>query len=638
MAVKKWLGRLRPAPLYLMLAVTGLFFVTQLVMSHMTHALTLLVDAYHMLCNLIALAGCIITIKYGSASAEGEEEPGGSAEPPALTCHKHESTGCSAHHNKHFQNEHHKHQLHHHHHSGSSSERRLKNTFGWARIDVLVMLIGCVFLTSLCFSLIVEALQTLIHIEHHDAMHHPIPVLVLGCVGLLINGLCYLFIGGYTFHQASFLHVTPDGEVVLDHVMNQDSVRKGQRRLSAQTRRPPPPPQYTLRQGPREMCRDIVGCIYVIVCALIVYLIDKEYAKYIDPILSIVSAITLLVLSYPYMRESGSILLQTIPDTININSLRKDLLKAFPDILNVHDLHVWRLTASKVFSTAHIIFLNNKDYSRITKEITDFFHNQGITQVTIQPEFFQAENANGIVALPNIHDDQCLVPCLGDGCYILHCCANNGYKLTSVTVSSTDQPKHNKNDKMGDMKRTKDQPTMKIQKPNHLQPIQDSQKISKSNYDSENNENESQRMNNATAEINTTNLSNTLDISAENPSSHHYSRSCENTNATCTYNSISPGEEVQQSESPSLSPTESNKTEESGETGTSEIKEAQVLNSAEVQTGKDQNSSQNHCTGNSYSAEKQTETKETTKNISLPDSSEDSETEIKDKSVKEELK
>lgn len=60
------------------------------------------------------------------------------------------------------------------------------------------------------------------------------------------------------------------------------------------------------------------------------------------------------------MKESGSILLQTIPDTINIESLRSDLLTAFPDIINVHDLHVWRLTGTKVFSTAHIIFLNSK--------------------------------------------------------------------------------------------------------------------------------------------------------------------------------------------------------------------------------------------------------------------------------------
>lgn len=56
------------------------------------------------------------------------------------------------------------------------------------------------------------------------------------------------------------------------------------------------------------------------------------------------------------MKESGLILLQTIPNHINIDSLQKDLLAAFPDIVNVHDLHVWQLNGEKVVSTVHIIY------------------------------------------------------------------------------------------------------------------------------------------------------------------------------------------------------------------------------------------------------------------------------------------
>ena len=38
-------------------------FVVQIVMSHITHSLTLLVAAYHMLYNIFSLIGCIATIK-----------------------------------------------------------------------------------------------------------------------------------------------------------------------------------------------------------------------------------------------------------------------------------------------------------------------------------------------------------------------------------------------------------------------------------------------------------------------------------------------------------------------------------------------------------------------------------------------
>lgn len=63
MGMKEWVQRCQPVQLYLVLALTIIVFVVELVISHLTHALTLLMDSYHMLCNIIALAGCIITIK-----------------------------------------------------------------------------------------------------------------------------------------------------------------------------------------------------------------------------------------------------------------------------------------------------------------------------------------------------------------------------------------------------------------------------------------------------------------------------------------------------------------------------------------------------------------------------------------------
>lgn len=60
------------------------------------------------------------------------------------------------------------------------------------------------------------------------------------------------------------------------------------------------------------------------------------------------------------MKESCLILLQTIPGTINIESLKTQLTENFPDIINVHDFHIWELAANKVISTVHIIFQNPK--------------------------------------------------------------------------------------------------------------------------------------------------------------------------------------------------------------------------------------------------------------------------------------
>lgn len=63
MAMKEWISRMKPVQLYVVLALSVMYFLVQLSLSHITHALTLLVQCYHMLCNIIALSGCIITVK-----------------------------------------------------------------------------------------------------------------------------------------------------------------------------------------------------------------------------------------------------------------------------------------------------------------------------------------------------------------------------------------------------------------------------------------------------------------------------------------------------------------------------------------------------------------------------------------------
>lgn len=68
------------------------------------------------------------------------------------------------------------------------------------------MLVVCVFFFSLCFSVVLEALQTVVHISHMDAMHNPMVVLIIGAIGLLLNGFCYLLIGGKFLKEMNWLY------------------------------------------------------------------------------------------------------------------------------------------------------------------------------------------------------------------------------------------------------------------------------------------------------------------------------------------------------------------------------------------------------------------------------------------------
>ncbi|XP_063988567.1 proton-coupled zinc antiporter SLC30A1 isoform X2 [Diachasmimorpha longicaudata] len=415
MAVKEWFRRLQPVQLYLVLFFTTAFFIVEIIASHVTHSLTLLLNAYHMLCNIVALLGCIVSLKYGSQEqCRTEEKAGFRGSSTLAVCEDRGSSKSLPTDPKQV-----------------SPDNRMKNTFGWARIDILTMMVCGVFLASFCFTLLLEAVLTLGHIGHLDQMHLPVIVMGIGASGIILNLFCYLIIGGYTFNQSLYLHVTKDGSIVL-----QRDVADGEQKL-APTRRSPIAMPKSRRL--MEITRDVFPCVLVVVASVLVHFTYEEstttpgkpsehdISKYFDPAIAIISAIFLFTLSYPYLRDSCLILLQTIPNHINIDSLQKELLAAFPGIVNVHDFHVWHLAGTKVVSTVHITFLNPKVYATITDQVTAFFVEMGITQVTIQPEFHKS----------NVDKTDCLIRCRGRLCIQSQCC--KGEDVLEEIISSNSE-------------------------------------------------------------------------------------------------------------------------------------------------------------------------------------------------------
>ena len=61
--MKEFLQKLQPFQLYTILVLSCLYFLVQMGLCYTTHSITLLVASYHMLCNIITLGGCLITIK-----------------------------------------------------------------------------------------------------------------------------------------------------------------------------------------------------------------------------------------------------------------------------------------------------------------------------------------------------------------------------------------------------------------------------------------------------------------------------------------------------------------------------------------------------------------------------------------------
>jgi Co/Zn/Cd efflux system component len=58
------------------------------------------------------------------------------------------------------------------------------------------MIVNLLFVSALYFSTGVEAVQTLIHSGHTDSMHQPDIICILAGIGLVLNVVCIMLIGG----------------------------------------------------------------------------------------------------------------------------------------------------------------------------------------------------------------------------------------------------------------------------------------------------------------------------------------------------------------------------------------------------------------------------------------------------------
>ena len=112
-----------------MFGLTASFFIVEIVVGHLTNSMALIADSFHMLSDIAALIIAFASVRMAPKSWD-------------------------------------------------------KNTYGWARAEVLGALVNAVFLVALCFSITMESLKRFYEPEE---IHDPVLILVVGTMGLVVN-------------------------------------------------------------------------------------------------------------------------------------------------------------------------------------------------------------------------------------------------------------------------------------------------------------------------------------------------------------------------------------------------------------------------------------------------------------------
>ncbi len=125
---------------------------------------------------------------------------------------------------------------------------------------------------------------------------------------------------------------------------------------------------------------DLLGSVGVIISGIILWLTQWNP---IDPIVTILFSLGILYGSFNIIRQSVAILMESTPPGIDPVAIQKDLY-ATPGVTEVHDLHIWCVSAKKTALSAHLVAKDTHAALNHAHKLIEKKH--GISHMTIQVE------------------------------------------------------------------------------------------------------------------------------------------------------------------------------------------------------------------------------------------------------------
>ena len=143
-----------------------------------------------------------------------------------------------------------------------------------------------------------------------------------------------------------------------------------------------------LRGAFLHVVSDAVGSVGAI-AAGVVMLTTGWYLA--DPLISVLIAVLVLFSSWNLVKESLSILMQSVPKGIRLEEVQRTI-ESVDGVAKVHDLHVWAVTSGIYTLSAHAVVENGGDLHGVLNGIEDTLKQRfNIEHTTIQLETVSRE-------------------------------------------------------------------------------------------------------------------------------------------------------------------------------------------------------------------------------------------------------
>lgn len=239
-----------------------------------------------------------------------------------------------------------------------------QRSFGYARLEILAGFVNALTMFVLVGWIVWEAIQRILD---------PAPILsglmlVVALAGLIVNLVVLRVLGGHHGHD----HSTPASSNASASGHLHDHAEASGDDLNV--------------QGARlHVIGDLLGSLAAIVAALVVRYTGWTIA---DPILSVLVAVLILASAWRLLRRSTHILLEGVPDGIDIRRLATELASSHGDIRDVHHVHVWMLGSGARMATLHLRLVEAGDAESAQRRVRALLRERfAIDHATIQIDF-----------------------------------------------------------------------------------------------------------------------------------------------------------------------------------------------------------------------------------------------------------
>ncbi len=191
-----------------------------------------------------------------------------------------------------------------------------KHTFGFYRIEILAAFTNGLMLLGVTVYILYEMVVRFLNPEPIAA----IQMLVIAILGLVVN-------------LASVLLLTGVGKDDLN-----------------------------VKSAFLHMIGDTLSSVAVVAGAVVIHFTGWWQ---VDPVLSGLIAVMIGIWAFRLLRDSANILLESTPKHLSISQVEEELRAEFPEIENLHDVHVWEITSGMYAMTAHVTVGSHTTVNRV---------------------------------------------------------------------------------------------------------------------------------------------------------------------------------------------------------------------------------------------------------------------------------